>query len=73
MPLLSGGRLLGRVDPGREGATLVAKRVSVQPRALESMARALREAASWVGCDAVAVRDVRPEALAAPLRSLLAG
>lgn len=73
MPLLSGGRLLGRVDPGREGATLVAKRVSVEPRALAAMARALREAASWVGCDAVAVLEVRPEALAAPLRSLLAG
>ena len=29
MPLLSGGRLIGRVDPAREGRTLVAKQVSL--------------------------------------------
>jgi uncharacterized protein len=72
MPLLAGGRLVGRVDPGREGTTLVAKRVSCMPGALEAMARALREAASWVGCDAVAVGEVDPPKLTAPLRAMLA-
>lgn len=56
MPLLSGGRLLGRVDPGREGTTLVARQLSMSgPKAVPAMARALWEAASWVGCDEVRV------------------
>jgi uncharacterized protein YcaQ len=71
MPLLAGGRLAGRVDPGREGRTLVAKRVSLAPRALEAMAAALREAASWVGCDTVIAREVAPAGLAGPLRAAL--
>jgi uncharacterized protein len=71
MPLLTGGRLAGRVDPRRDGATLVARRVTVEPRALEPMAAALREAASWVGCDAVVVEAVDPPRLAAPLRARL--
>jgi uncharacterized protein YcaQ len=68
MPLLSGGRLLGRVDPAREGTTLVARQVSLDsPKAVAPMAEALREAAGWVGCDAVRIERVdRPE-LAAPL------
>ena len=61
MPLLAGGRLRGRVDPGREGTTLVAKRLSCEPGAVDAMAQALREAAEWVGCDAVALRSsIRP-------------
>jgi hypothetical protein len=71
MPLLVGGRLAGRVDPGREGRTLVAKRVSVGSAAVEAMALALTEAAAWVGCDNVAVRVVDPPELAAPLRAAL--
>ncbi|WP_431775725.1 winged helix-turn-helix domain-containing protein [Streptomyces cucumeris] len=68
MPLLSGGRLLGRVDPAREGRTLVARQVSLESaEAVAPMAEALREAAGWVGCDAVRIERVdRPE-LAAPL------
>jgi uncharacterized protein YcaQ len=73
MPLLRGGRLAGRVDPGRNGRTLVAKQLTVAPRALEAMAAALREAATWVGCDNVAVREVDPPELAAPLRAALSG
>lgn len=69
MPLLAGGRLAGRVDPKREGRTLVARQVSVEPRAVDAMAAALREAAAWVGCDAVALGRVDPPALAAPLRA----
>ena len=70
MPLLAGGRLRGRVDPGREGTTLVAKRLSCEPGAVEAMAQALREAAEWVGCDAVALETVDPPELAQPLRAL---
>jgi uncharacterized protein YcaQ len=73
MPLLDGGQLAGRVDPGREGATLVAKQLTVEPRALDAMAGALREAATWVGCDNVVVREVQPRRLAAPLRAALGG
>jgi uncharacterized protein YcaQ len=72
MPLLAGGRLRGRVDPGREGTTLVAKRVSCEADAVEAMAQALREAAEWVGCDAVVLQVVDPPALAKPLRAALA-
>lgn len=78
MPLLSGGRLLGRVDPAREGRTLVAKQVSLEsPKAIEPMAQALWEAASWVGCDAVRIeRTDTPElarALTAAVGAVTAG
>jgi uncharacterized protein len=72
MPLLAGGRLVGRVDPARRGTTLVARKVVLDRRsAAEPMARALREAATWVGCDRVEVGQVEPAASAAPLRALL--
>ncbi|GAA2514142.1 winged helix-turn-helix domain-containing protein [Streptomyces gobitricini] len=63
MPLLAGGKLMGRVDPAREGKTLVARQVSLaSPKAVAPMAQALREAAEWVGCDSVRVERVdRPE------------
>ncbi|MDN3297518.1 crosslink repair DNA glycosylase YcaQ family protein [Streptomyces ficellus] len=72
MPLLAGGRLLGRADPAREGRTLVAKQVSLDSaKAVAPMAQALREAAEWVGCDSVRIERVdRPE-LAAALSSAL--
>ena len=61
MPLLAGGRLVGRVDPARDGKTLVARKVSVErAAAAEPMAQALREAASWVGCDDVRLEQVDP-------------
>ncbi|TSB23841.1 winged helix-turn-helix domain-containing protein [Streptomyces benahoarensis] len=69
MPLLSGGRLVGRVDPAREGTTLVARQVSMDgPKAARPMARALFEAASWVGCDTVRVERCDDTALATALR-----
>ncbi len=69
MPLLSGGQLLGRVDPKRVGRTLIAQQVTLdRPRAVEPMAQALREAATWVGCDDVSVDRVEPQTLAAPLK-----
>ncbi|MYW64690.1 winged helix-turn-helix domain-containing protein [Streptomyces sp. SID8379] len=56
MPVLAGGRLVGRVDPAREGTTLVAKQVSLDgPKSVPAVAQALLEAASWVGCDSVRV------------------
>jgi uncharacterized protein YcaQ len=72
MPLLAGGRLRGRVDPGRDGTTMVAKRVSCEQGAVDAMATALREAAAWVGCDAVCVQAVDPPELASPLRAAVA-
>ncbi len=81
MPLLAGGRLIGRVDPARDGHTLVARKASLEPAAVSTpgktersvtyLAEALREAASWVGCDTVRVEHLDPPALAAPLTAAL--
>ena len=71
MPVLAAGRIVGRVDPGRRGTTLVAKRVTATVDAAPAIARALVEAARWVGCDAVEVAQTRPAALRAPLRQAL--
>ncbi|GAA2775489.1 crosslink repair DNA glycosylase YcaQ family protein [Streptomyces rameus] len=69
MPVLAGGRLVGRVDPAREGRTLVARQVTLDgPKAVPAVAQALVEAASWVNCT-----DVRVERTDAPgLRKALA-
>jgi len=73
MPLLAGGRLAGRVDPRREGRTLVASSVSLEgDQYLDSMAAALREASAWVGCDTIRIDRVTPQKLAEPLRRLVA-
>jgi uncharacterized protein len=72
MPLLAGGQIVGRVDPGRSGRTLLAKHVMLDKAAVAApMARALAEAASWVGCDAIHVDRTSPSALALPLASAL--
>ncbi len=61
MPLLAGGDLAGRVDPAREGKTLIARKVSLErAAAAEPMAQALREAARWVGCDDVRLEQIEP-------------
>jgi len=73
MPLLAGGQLAGRVDPGRDGRTLVARRVSLErATAAEPMAQALREAATWVGCDNVRLDQVEPAQHAPRLAAALA-
>jgi uncharacterized protein len=73
MPLLAGGRLVGRADPVRRGKTLVARQLSLEtPSAAEPMAQALQEAADWVGCSSVAVELVSPPHLAARLHAALA-
>jgi uncharacterized protein YcaQ len=72
MPLLARGRLLGRVDPARSGQTLVARKLTLdKPSAAEPMARALAEAAAWVGCDAVELGQVEPVSLEPRLRKAL--
>jgi uncharacterized protein YcaQ len=73
MPLLHGGRLVGRADPAREGTTLIGRQVSLaSAKAVEPMARALHEAAQWVGCDAVRVERVEPPRLATALHEAVA-
>ena len=68
MPLLAGGRLVGRVDPGREGRTLVARQVSLDgPKAVQPAAEAIVQAAGWVGCEDARVERVLPETLREPL------
>jgi hypothetical protein len=71
MPLLAGGRLVGRVDPKREGIVLCVRRVSLGSGAVNAMAQALWGAARWVGCQELAVDEVIPGRLDAPLRAAL--
>ncbi|MEU9209397.1 crosslink repair DNA glycosylase YcaQ family protein [Streptomyces sp. NPDC048415] len=68
MPVLAGGHLVGRVDPAREGRTLVAKQVTLDgPKAVPAVAQALVEAASWVDCTDVRVERVDAAELREPL------
>jgi hypothetical protein len=72
MPLLSGGRLLGRADPAREGRTLVARQVTLdRATAVRPMARALAEAAAWVGCDSIHAERIFPPHQRQPLLNAL--
>jgi len=73
MPVLGGDRLVGLVDPGRIGTTLVAKHVSLETRdAAGHVAAALVEAASWVDCDEIAIERVTPPERGSELRGLVA-
>ncbi|MEU2734959.1 crosslink repair DNA glycosylase YcaQ family protein [Streptomyces sp. NPDC007095] len=68
MPVLAGGRLVGRVDPAREGRTLVARQVTLDgAKAVPAVAQALLEAASWVDCTNVRVERVDAPDLREPL------
>jgi len=72
MPLLAGGQIVGRVDPARSGRTLIARHVSADKAAAAvPMARALAEAASWVGCDTIVTERTSPTHLAQPLAAAL--
>jgi uncharacterized protein YcaQ len=64
MPVLHRGRLVGRIDPARDGRTLVVRRAFFEPEHADGVAAALREAAEWLGCDGIAVG----EATAADMR-----
>jgi uncharacterized protein len=73
MPVLGGSTLVGLVDPGRRGHTLVAKQVTLQTRnAARHVAAALVEAAAWVGCDDIAIERVDPGGRTAELAALVA-
>ncbi|MGQ4413913.1 winged helix-turn-helix domain-containing protein [Streptomyces sp. SAS_269] len=73
MPVLAGGRLVGRVDPAREGRTLVARQVTLDgAKAVPAVAQALVEAASWVDCTDVRVERVDAPELREPLTRELA-
>ncbi|WP_037619545.1 winged helix-turn-helix domain-containing protein [Streptomyces aureus] len=72
MPVLAGGRLVGRVDPAREGRTLIARQVGMDgPKAVPAVAQALVEAASWVDCTDVRVERVDAPDLREPLAAEL--
>jgi uncharacterized protein YcaQ len=72
MPLLAGGKLVGRVDPARDGRTLIARQLTLDtPKAAEPMARALLTAANWVACDNIHLEQVNPPALRERLQSAL--
>ncbi|MDX3531880.1 crosslink repair DNA glycosylase YcaQ family protein [Streptomyces sp. ID05-39B] len=73
MPVLAGGRLVGRVDPAREGRTLVARQITLDgPKAVPAVTQALIEAASWVDCTDVRVERVDAPELRDPLTRELA-
>ena len=81
MPVLAGGRLIARVDPARVNGTLIARQVTVipehaTPARLSATAAAihdaLAEAASWVGCSAIAIERISPEGAVDPLRRAVA-
>jgi uncharacterized protein YcaQ len=71
MPVLARDRLVGRVDPSRDGKTLVARGVHLEPAAsattagtadtCRAIARALWAAASWVAADDVRIEWVTPD------------
>ena len=79
MPVLHQGRLVARVDPKREKDGLHARRVTLESTSQESVrgtARALREAASWVGARTgrrggrrAGVGRLRAQAPPSPLRT----
>lgn len=79
MPVLAGGRMVGRVDPARLGSTLVARRVGllcgpggrVAASVIDGTAAALAEAATWVGSTSVALEMIDPPPAAAALRTAL--
>jgi len=61
MPVLAADRIVGLVDPKRDGATLRARHVVLEAAdAPRHTAKALAAAASWVGCDTVVVDRVTP-------------
>jgi len=74
MPVLHRGRLIARVDPKRDGSVLRAQRITLESTsddAVVGTARALTEAASWVGSASVVIGEVRPARAARALRSAL--
>jgi uncharacterized protein len=82
MPILAGPRIVGLVDPGRREGALVAKHVTLGPQsggqhtrqaqqAMPHAARALGEAARWIGAAQVIVERVDPPDLRPALLIML--
>ena len=73
MPVLDGTRIVGLVDPGRRGDVLVAKQVTLLRRdAAPAVARAVAEAATWVGCTGCEVERVEPASVRAEVSAHIA-
>jgi len=73
MPVLAKERVVGLVDPKRTGTTLHARHVVVHDaRAVNQIALALREAATWVACDRVVIERVTPDEVSGALHAVLA-
>jgi uncharacterized protein YcaQ len=80
LPILYGEEFVGRLDPkaDRPGKTLLVRRLAIEPRRagderlLAELAAALRRFARFNGCERVALAEVRPGKVAAPLRRALA-
>jgi hypothetical protein len=73
MPVLGGERLVGLVDPGRVGHTLVAKHVSLETKdAAIYVTAALVQAATWVDSDNIVVERVTPVERTSELCGLVA-
>ncbi len=63
MPVLAGTSIVALVDPGRREQELVAKQITFlrdDPATVEPVARALTEAATWVGAERVVVERTEP-------------
>jgi uncharacterized protein len=72
MPVLAGGRIVGKVDPARRDGALLAKHVTLDSESVvTSVAKALIAAAGWIGTETVIVEKVDPPGAAAALRSAL--
>jgi uncharacterized protein len=73
MPVLSGDRLIGHVDPQRDGKDLAIKQLTLfDESAVPELAAALLEAAKWVGAASVTVLKTQPGTIARRLRQWLA-
>ncbi len=73
MPVLGGNKLVGLVDPGRRGRTLVAKQITLHTKnAARSVAAALVDAASWVDCHHVDIERVDPVERTSEVKALVA-
>lgn len=74
MPVLHRGELVARVDPKREGSTLVADRVTLHDERSSTIvgtAQALVEAAGWVHATDIRLGTVRPTTATSALRRAL--
>jgi uncharacterized protein YcaQ len=73
MTVLSAGRLVARVDPGRRNGAFIAKRITLEsPAAADAVGTALKRAARWVGASDVIVELVQPPAAKGRIEKALA-